>query len=269
MNGTADSPSPVDAFNQVTTGYYRSSVPQVAAQALRHMLSLVAETAPEDVGRLVSLLYLFHRIARLSEEAHTLFGSILRDYGGPHKEVVRAILKARDDGSSPNALELKVEGPQHLDLLWAEFFVTGSPDPIIHIAGVLDWDDRVRWHLDRWLHAWSVFGGAGRRATAATLREVGLPVDLATKTIVTDADLDCLCCSIAERRFPIFKHLPFTMPPEDLLALGTKGAALWSLRLNSTEHARVAEICLAERDRAGGAARRRLTESIEGKPVAR
>jgi hypothetical protein len=91
---------------------------------------------------------------------------------------------------------------------------------------------------------------------------------VAAKTILTDADLDCLCFSIAERRFPIFKHLPFTLPQEDLIALATKGSALWSLRLNATEHARVAEICRAEKDRPGGAARRRLTEPIEGKPFA-
>lgn len=268
MTSAADAPSQIDAFNQVTTGYYRSSSPRVAAQALRHMLCMVAETAPADVGGFVSLFYLFHRIARLSEEARALFGPILRDYGGPNKELLGAILEARGNDSHPDALELEIEGPEHLDLLWAEFFVTGSPNPILRIVGVLDRDDRVRWHLDRWLHAWSVFGRTARRATAATLREVGLPVDLDAKTIATDADLDCLCFSIAERKIPIFKLLPFTLPPEDLLALGTKGAALWSLRLNATQHARVAKICSAERDRPGGAARRRLTEPIEGRPFA-
>lgn len=256
----------VQAFTHVTTGYYRSSDPQMAALALHHMLRMVAATKPEDLGRLVNLFYLFHRIARLSEEARARFGPVLRDYEGPHKELAHRILEARDDGGSPNVLDLVVEGPEHLDLLWAEFFVTGSSDPILRIIGTLDREDCVRRHLDRWLHGGSFFGKAKRRATATTLREVGLEVDLDAKAILTNADLDCLCFSIAERKFPIFKHLPFTLAREDLLVLSSKGAALWSLRLNSAQHARVTEICCVERSRPGGAARLRLTEPIEGKP---
>ena len=268
MNNTPDPLSPEAAFVEVTTGYYMSPVPRVAAQALRHALGMVAETQPENAVRFVSVLYLFHRVAQLSEEARALFEPILRDYRGPNEDLVRAIMVAPADAGPPNALRLEIRGPEHLDLLWAEFLATGSPDPVLRIVGVLDWEDRVRPLLDRWLRAWSPFGGARRRATAATLREAGLPVDLDSKAIGTDADLDCLCFSIAERRIPIFKYLPFTLPPADIVALGTKGSALWSLRLNSRQHARVAEICQAESDRPGGAARRRLIEPIDGKPYA-
>jgi hypothetical protein len=265
---TPSANSDLEAFTRVTTGYYRSADPRMAALALRHLLRTLTETAPDDLGRFSSLLYLFHRIARLSAEARAGFEVVLRGFTGPHEGLVRAILEARPDRPSPDALALAIEGPEHLDLLWAEFFVTGSPDPILRIVGTLDWEDRVRRHLERWLRALSLFGRASRRQTAATLREFGLDVDLEAKRILTEADLDCLCFSIAERRILIFKHLPFVLKPEDVRILGTKGTALWSLRLNATEHARVAEICRAERSRPGGTARLRLTEPIDGRPFA-
>jgi hypothetical protein len=272
MDSAATSSS--QAFATVTSGYYRSPDPHMAVLALRHLLGMVAASHAEVAGdraaaranleRFGSVLYLFGRIAQVSAEARAGFGPVLREIGEPLEGILRAIL----EGRSPSALDLSVEGPQHLDVLWAEFFVTGSPDAVLRIVGTLDREDRVRGHVDRWLNAGSFFDRGKRRVTAAALREAGLDLDLDAKAILTDADLDCLCFSIAERRIPIFKLLPFALSQEDLRILATKGSALWSLRLNATEHPRVAEICRAERDRPGGAARLRLTEPIEGRPFA-
>ena len=170
---------------------------------------------------------------------------------------------------NPNALDLRIQGPEELDLLWAEFFVTGSSDPILRIIETLDWEDRVRRHLGLWLQEKSFFGQLKRRATAATLRSVGLEVDLDAKLIITDGDLDYLCHSIAARSFPIFKHLPFQLSYEEAIAAMTKGTALWSLRLNSKEHQLVADLCHAEQKRPGGPTRLLLTEpSTEERPFA-
>jgi hypothetical protein len=265
-----DSPSTssFEAFRRVTSEYYREPDPRLAVLALQHTLGLLATIEPAQLQRFGNVVYLFRRIAEVSDDARIGFEPLLRGYRGPHRELALAILEAPDGGRAPSALDLAVQGPEHLDLLWAEFFVTGSPEPILRIIGTLDLGDQVRRHLEIWLRARSFFGGAARRATASTLREVGLEVDLDSRAIVTEADLDCLCFSIAERKFPIFKHLPFALPSADLLVLATKGAALWSLRLNSTVHALVAELCRAERARPGGAARLRLTEPVEGKPFA-
>lgn len=261
--------SAFEAFTTVTTGYYRSLDPGLAELALRHMLRLLADSNEDRLGRFEILCYLFCRIAQLSVEACEAFRSVLQDFQGPHAELAHGMLKAIKDPSFPNALDLRVQGPEELDLLWAEFFVTGSSDPILRIIETLDWEDRVRRHLGIWLQEKSFFGQLKRRATAATLRSVGLEVDLDAKLIITDGDLDYLCHSIAARSFPIFKHLPFQLSYEEAIAAMTKGTALWSLRLNSKEHQLVADLCHAEQKRPGGPTRLLLTEpSTEERPFA-
>jgi hypothetical protein len=253
-----------DAFEQVSTGYYLSPDPQRACLALVHMLSLLATSETRDLPvRFDSLFYLFARIAQVSSQAFTQFTSVAESFDGPHAPIVRSMLRAPIDPTFPNALKMPLEGPESLDLLWAEFFVTGSSEPILRIISALDRPDCVRRHLDLWVSERSLFGNAKRRTTVATLASVGLLVDLDQRAIVTTGDLDCLCFSIAERKFPIFKHLPFTLSPEDVLALLAKGSALWSLRLNSRKHPIVAKLCAEEAQRAGGPGRRRLTESVD------
>jgi hypothetical protein len=116
------------------------------------------------------------------------------------------------------------------------------------------------------LNETSLFGKAKRRETASVLGSAGLVVDLERKAIVSTGDLDCRCFSIAESRVPIFKLLPFELPPRDLMMLATKGAAVWSLRLNARDHERVAEIVAIEAHRSGGPARLLAAEPLPAAP---
>jgi hypothetical protein len=77
---------------------------------------------------------------------------------------------------------------------------------------------------------------------------------------VEQGDLDCLCWSLAEQRVPIFKLLPGSYDP---YVLATKGAALWSLRLNSRTHEQVSAVCSQAADVPGGAARRLLRLPVD------
>jgi len=155
----------------------------------------------------------------------------------------------------PNALDVPIQGPEVLDMLWAEFFVTGRPEPVQRLFSTLDWDDRVRKRLGEWLRETSFFGGGKRRKAAATIAEHGLLVDLDAKKILTSGDLDCLTFSIAERKIPIFRLLPVQLTKDEVTALSIKASALWSLRLNAKTHEVVAEVCRVESAKPGGPAR--------------
>lgn len=245
-----------DAFELVTTGFYRGVDPALAGPALRHWLGLLAPADEQQLGRLMVLFYLFGRISQVSEPARSAFAPILRAYTGKHAEVAQGLLGVSSTSKFPNALELPIQGPEVLDMLWAEFFVTGTPDPIVRLFTPLDGEDRSRKHLDHWLRETSFFGGWKRRKAAATLAEHGLLVDLDAKRILTTGDLDCLLWSIAERKIPIFRLVPFELTPAELTGLSIKASALWSLRLNAKTHDVVAEVCRVEGAKPGGLARR-------------
>jgi hypothetical protein len=244
-----------EAYEVVTTGYYRNPDAQLATQALRHWLRMVAASGEGELARMMVLFYVFARISQVSEAARSAFEPILRAFEGPNAEIAQRLLQVASDAAFPNALQVPIQRPENLDLLWGEFFVTGQAEPIKLIFSTLDWNDRVRQRMEAWLRETSLFGGSKRRAAVSTLASAGVAVDLERKTIVSTGDLDCTCFSLAEQRVPIFKMLPFELTPAEVTALATKGAALWSLRLNAREHERVAEVCRIEAQRPGGSAR--------------
>jgi hypothetical protein len=255
-----------NAFRRVTSEFYRSKDGELAGQALEQLLEMLAGAGwPED-PRQGNFVYLFARIAATCESARSEFEALLARTTEPQRaRLVHCVLVAAGESSFPKVLELTIDSPEALDLLWAEFFVTGSPEPILRIIRTLDLEDAVRRHLNAWLQAKS-FWQFGRRARAATLASAGLVVDLAKGEIVTDGDLDCLCVAIAKSGFRIFEQLPFKLPDDDLRKLCVKGAALWSLGINARVHETVAELLRTERELPGGPARRLLQEAAADEP---
>jgi len=248
-----------DAFELVTTGFYRGVDPKLVGPAIRHWLGLLAAADEVQLGRLMVLFYLFGRIAQVSEPARLELAPLLRAYTGRNPEVPHGLLGVSSTSKFPSALDLPIERPETLDMLWAEFFVTGTPAAIVRLFNPLDGEDRVRTRLGEWLREASFFGGRKRKATVATLATHGLLVDLDAKRILTSGDLDCVAFSIAERKIPIFRLLPFELSPAELTALGVKASALWSLRLNAKTHEVVADICRSEAAKPGGPARKLAT----------
>lgn len=249
-----------EAFGVVTSGYYKNPYVQLATRALRHWLVGVAQADEAELARMMVLCYVFVRISQETPGARAAFVPLLQAYDGPNAELPQQLLLLPE--TLPNALDVPMERPEVLDLLWAEFFVTGRPAPIERIFSALDQPDLVRERLGAWVRESSLFGRGKRRDTAAALADAGLVVDLERKAIVSTGDLDCLCFAIAERRIPIFKLLPFQLTQDQLLQLGTKASAVWSLRLNARDHERVAEISRVEAKRPGGPGRLLAAEPV-------
>jgi hypothetical protein len=243
------------AFERVTTGFYRDPDPHQAAAALRHWLRMVAASDDAQLARMMVLFYVFARIAQTSGAARAAFEPILSGYADAHAELARRLLEVGDDDRFPNAVDIPIQGPEGLDLLWAEFFVTGAAAPVERIFATLDGPDHIRPKLEAWVRESPLLGGGKRRTAAAELAAAGLVVDLERKIVVTAGDLDCVCFQIAERRIRIFELLPLALEPADLASIGIKGSAIWSLRLNARTHETVAAVCRAESQRPGGAGR--------------
>lgn len=254
--------TPADTYALVTTGYYRNPEADLAGVALRQWLAMLADADDEYLARAGVVFYLFARISQVSPEARAAFAPVLREHAGRHAELARRLLTV--DATFPNATALPIDGPQSLDLLWAEFFVTGADAPLDAILRTLDGDDVVRGRLVAWLQERSWFGGAKRRACVAELASVGLELALDPPAIVTEGDLDCRVFSLAERGIAIFRMLPFQLTEAELIRVATKASAVWSLRLNASSHARVAETCRREATTPGGPARRLLESAGEG-----
>jgi len=251
------------AFERVTSGYYRAPATADARQALELWLLILGRASAAQVPGMMVLMYLFGRVAQESAEVRAAFAPIIAGYAGPHRELAAGVLR-----SLPDVLAIPVDRPEILDLLWAEFFATGRRSPLLRIVSALDARDVVRTKLEAWLAERSWVNGPKRNEIASALAQVGLVVDLAQCTVVTAGDLDVLCFSIADQQIKIFPMLPFDLTEPEILHIAMKGSALWSLRLNASTHALVAEVCRAEAAKPGGLARPRLAEPLDDKPFA-
>ncbi|MBL8622765.1 MAG: hypothetical protein JNK64_15725 [Myxococcales bacterium] len=245
-------------FVAAIQGYYRDPQPARAARACARALEMLASTPPEGFLRFGPLIYLFGRIARESEAARAALAEVVAGYRGQDVPLVTRIIEI--DAPFPDALTMPIEDAVHVDLLWAEFFATGRRDPIARIVALLDGPDRVRAHVAAWLAERGWLAGGRRRTHAAALAALGLEVDLSTRTIRTDGDLDLWAWRTAERGIPVFAVLG--LPSADVMPVAIKGSALWSLRLNARDHALVGEVCRAEAERSGGPGRRLLREPV-------
>ena len=248
-----------EAFQRVTSGYYRAPDPKAAAQAFEVWLTILARVSADQTAGMIVLMYLFGRIAQRSPEARAAFAPMIAAYTGANRELASGVLRAL-----PEVLAIPVDRPEILDLLWAEFFVTGERAALLRIVSALDARDMVREKLTAWLGE----HGRKRDEVAAALAQAGLVVNLERGEVATVDDLDRLVFAIAEQQIPIVPMLPFALSESDVMHLGMKGSALWSLRLNAATHTLVATVCREEATRPGGVSRRLLAEPLEGAPFA-
>ncbi len=163
-------------------------------------------------------------------------------------------------------LERPIRTGEDLDLLWAEFFVSGDVEVVRRIISVLSWPDRIRTRLEDYLAARSSMPLIRRRLRDRAMRAVCEPsyveIDLERQQVVTQDDLD----------WAVFKTLggaelegllsrqPFHFSVVELTEIGTKSAARWSLSSNAEQHSIVLDACEAEGHRATGRSRLALLD---------
>jgi hypothetical protein len=163
-----------EAFELVTTNYYRTGNPSIATAALRYWLEMIATVDEAHLDRMMTYYYIFARLAQTSAQASEQFQPLLQQYRGPNAGLTRGLLEANTDQEFPTFMAGHIGDPRTLDYLWAEFFIAGSHAPIRRIISTLDYEDYTRSHLKQWLQVRSLFGSRNRAAIADSLFAIGL-----------------------------------------------------------------------------------------------
>lgn len=205
----------------------------------------------------VTELHAFTRMAMVSAEVRSGIEAL-----HPEKpRVVERILKGFDDPEFPRVGD-GPPAPEEMDLLWLEFFVTGSLSPVRRIIGVLDEPDVVRAKLTAWLRetGTSFFG---KWKFAPLFARCAFPVQFDTMSIGGPMDLDlgvALCARAGKLKFA---ELPVSLSQNEFVRIAAKSASVWSLRSNALRHPLVAQLCREEATKPGGAARTHLRDAGE------
>jgi hypothetical protein len=167
-----------------------------------------------------------------------------------------------------------------LDLLWAEFLVTGRTTSVERIIDVLEWPDLLRQRVEFSLRLPGLvrsIGGSlpwlGRsRLSLSTgvVRRLGIEVDRQRRVVETPEDLDTRFLT-ADGSFDgeAWSLISPSLSKKERENVATKAAARWSLGANAIEHPRVVETCEAGSATRGGRARLALLEIVANARLSR
>jgi len=150
-----------------------------------------------------------------------------------------------------------LDNPMILDLLWGEFIDSGNLDAVRRIVSVLDWEDLVRNRLQCWLSEIrpEMWAEMPYKDYQRLLIRCDFPIDYDRRSIDGPFDLDIYAARLALGHKLKFAELPIALSPKELVRLGMKSAALWSLSSMAEQYDSVAVICDQESKKPGGAAR--------------
>ncbi len=167
---------------------------------------------------------------------------------------------SRQPGSSRKVdrlLRKPLDNPMILDLLWGEFIDSGNLAAVRRIVSVLDWEDLVRSRLQSWLSEIrpQMWAQTPYKDYQRLLIRCLFPIDYDRRSIDGSVDLDIHVALLARGHKLKFAELPIALSPKELVRLGMKSAALWSLSSMAEQHDSVAVICDQESKKPGGAAR--------------
>jgi len=222
-------------------------------QPSRLVLDVLAQTGDAGTRRFID--------ARLADERFRALHHQMRELvkGWPTKRIDPLATPAR------TALDL--------DLLWAEFLVTGRTTSVERIIDVLEWPDLLRQRVEFSLRLPGLvrligsslpwLGRSRLSLSTGVVRRLGIEVDRQQQVVQTPEDLDCRFWAPAGSRGEEVWSLliPHLSKPEQK-RVATKVAARWSLGANAIEHPRVLETCEAESATRGGRARLALLEIV-------
>lgn len=261
-------PNAEQNLNRVLQTFYRDPNTDAAVNALAYALEL-----PNFQDS--SIAFGFMRIAAKFPEVKAEFETLAK--GSDHAEIIHSLLTANSEAVTASLYEEPITHPEELDFLWAEFGITGDPKAVYKIIGVLDYQDRARVLLQDWLDqakgkvqfqrtekGFSVKQAAPllAKGTEISVNDVvglfvrcGFPIDYEQLHVQGPLDIDIQVAIKAKNGELKFDELPFELPGDVTLLLAIKHAAVWSLRSCSSWNERVAEICAAESQKPGGAAR--------------
>ncbi len=230
--------SSVGGIDSVFRSFYRNPNPQLYVDVVRYVRSLEEEPTIEVPFYVV-------RIPQIHEECRTALEA-LQSEDETIAAYAKGIASSRAAELIPKPLELPLDHPAVMDLLWAEFFVTGNTEAVDRIVSILDREDNFRAKLVQWLQTQlntptqeRIFEDYQDR-----FENWGFPIDYDTGTIDEPLDSDFSVARLMKDGKLKVDELPFELTTEDCTQMAMKSAAVWSLRNVAEDDPKVAAICV-------------------------
>lgn len=238
-------------FSEVTSGIYRRVDVESVWKALQHTIE--QQLAAQNP----TIMMLFIRIAEVYPQVREHLISAGAQSNEAERLALQLVLDPPAGLRNAEYLPNEIASPGEMDLCWSEFLVTGSTDPVEKVVAVLDREDRTRPLLDKLLSEdddWVLLIDEPGRSELASIG-VALGLDEGRWQIVSPGDLDILFWFGVKDQKPTCVQIFQKMTEEHRLHVANKGAAMWSLKANASQHGVIRLFCEEQSKIEGGRGR--------------
>lgn len=272
--------SPVDKMNKIVnllTFYYTNPQPEQIPDAMKY----IVQSNYLDKNNFWSTSYMFGEIALKEPTLVDEYLNILDNIEPKNRlfiiyalticgnEKVKKYLEnklidpawSNDKGLLEKALQQKmplkydpinteVKVSNDLDMLWANFFITGNEQAVIKIIQVTERSDLLYSLIDNYINT-----NASKEKTDELIKifkdSIGITLSIENNKLITDRDLDIqYCMNINSKKYSqdqIKKvRLLVNISDKDIYYMAVKSAAFWAVLSNAQQHERVLKILYRE-----------------------
>lgn len=236
-------------FAEVASGIYRRFDAQLVWTALRFAVrnQLFAENP--------AIMLMFVRIAEVYPEAGKLLQEQLPNAEGADRQAIDLIVNPPQEIRNAAYLPDSIQSPGEMDLCWAEFLVTGKTDAVEKLVDVLDREDLTRTFLQQQLSD-ATCNLELSDEERMSLQQFGIGLGRMSEEgaweVMTPGDTDLFLWLGVKDQDPVCTRIMQAMDDSLQLHLANKGAALWSLKANASQHGAIRLLCDAASKSAGG-----------------
>ena len=234
--------------------YSFGRIAQVDPSLIKKYEKLFDETSHD--GRLF-ILKIFQICG--NEQVKTFLSNKLKDRRfTKENEEISAALKEKIP-LELNLVAKEAKNASDLDFLWSEFLVTGDERAVLNIIDVLEWPDKTRQKLEKYL-ASSITASNKQNLAGILFKEYGVKCNLSNNQVETKDDLDIIIAANLQQgkgKSEPFQEIKkaLDLTNDDILYMATKGSANWSLNSNAQQHKKCFAICDSEIPKCSGSAK--------------
>lgn len=238
-------------FSEVTSGVYRRVDVDSVWSAIQYAVG--KQLAAENP----TIMMMFIRITEVYPQVHEHLVAIEPEADSAERLALQLILNPPAGLRNAEYLPDEVASPGEMDLCWGEFLVTGSTEPIEKVVAVLDRDDQTRPMINGLLRGDE---GPALQVAETELSEfasigIALGQEEGRWQIVSPGDLDILFWFGVKDQKPMCLEIFKQMTEEHRLHVANKGAAMWSLKANASQHGTIRLFCEEQSKIEGGRGR--------------
>ena len=237
-------------FAQVTSGIYRRVIPESVWKAVQYAVRHELPTENPVI------MIMFVRIAEVYPEVLAFLTTKLDEASDAQRSALELITNPPAGIREAEYLPDDIQSPGEMDMCWGEFLVTGSTDPIEKVMAVLDREDLTRTFVDAALAADPIELELSDDERA-DLGNMGIALGRTDGPwkIMSPGDIDILVWFGLKNENQACSRIVKLMTEEHLVHIANKGAALWSLKANASQHGKIRLFCEEQSQIEGGVGR--------------